>query len=232
MFNKLCLEQIQKSQQKSLIFKIFEEVDKYTTTDSKTSPFSQSAGSSTNSTYLPSESTVYINELKFKLQTMKFDADSSDEEYNDVFEKEIQKSVHQATASNSKWYSNESQLELGYRKIKPISLLDDTSDDSFDEEDLIEIPLQKSPQDSISFGNNSSSPSHARYLKKLKSKLECKICFELMSTPIFICETGHSVCGECNQRLKKCPLCKALIRTRNFVLEELAQTVNDMSPIP
>ncbi|KAF5286681.1 hypothetical protein FQA39_LY16164 [Lamprigera yunnana] len=57
-------------------------------------------------------------------------------------------------------------------------------------------------------------------------ELECPICNEYMSTPIFICPTGHSICNTCTTNLQHCPLCRQTMQnTRNFTLENLAETL-------
>jgi E3 ubiquitin-protein ligase SIAH1 len=52
-----------------------------------------------------------------------------------------------------------------------------------------------------------------------------------MRPPIFQCLNGHSVCGECQQRVEKCPTCSgASIDTRNLLAEELAYKVIRVYP--
>jgi E3 ubiquitin-protein ligase SIAH1 len=56
--------------------------------------------------------------------------------------------------------------------------------------------------------------------------LECPVCLTTMKPPIYQCRSGHSVCGECKERVEDCPTCRgAFIDTRNRIVEELAYKV-------
>jgi E3 ubiquitin-protein ligase SIAH1 len=56
--------------------------------------------------------------------------------------------------------------------------------------------------------------------------LECPVCLTTMKPPMYQCRSGHSVCGECKERVKHCPTCRgAFIDTRNRIAEELANKV-------
>ena len=47
-----------------------------------------------------------------------------------------------------------------------------------------------------------------------ESSLECPVCLEVASTPIFMCEEQHLLCGSCRPRIQACPECR-LQYTRN-----------------
>lgn len=66
-----------------------------------------------------------------------------------------------------------------------------------------------------------------RKAKKLFLQLlECPICKEYMSPPIYQCTTGHTVCSACKTKLGKCSSCEDPIeKTRNYTLEELSKKV-------
>lgn len=54
--------------------------------------------------------------------------------------------------------------------------------------------------------------------------LECPICIEYMTKPIYNCVKGHSICNLCKKNVEKCPLCQVNITdARNYVLEEIAE---------
>ncbi|XP_063233712.1 probable E3 ubiquitin-protein ligase sinah [Bacillus rossius redtenbacheri] len=54
--------------------------------------------------------------------------------------------------------------------------------------------------------------------------LECPVCTEYMSPPIFQCKTGHKLCSRCRPQLSVCPTCKeTCLDLRNYVAEELAE---------
>ncbi|KAK9701804.1 Seven in absentia protein family [Popillia japonica] len=59
--------------------------------------------------------------------------------------------------------------------------------------------------------------------KEILSNLECQVCTEYMSRPIYMCHTGHSICSQCKIKLSGCPSCKAVFTTtRNYALESLS----------
>lgn len=66
-----------------------------------------------------------------------------------------------------------------------------------------------------------------RKAKKLFLQLlECPVCKEYMSPPIYQCATGHTVCNPCKTKLGKCSTCEDPIeKTRNYTLEELSKKV-------
>lgn len=66
-----------------------------------------------------------------------------------------------------------------------------------------------------------------RKAKKLFLQLlECPICKEYMSPPIYQCTSGHTVCSSCKTKLGKCSSCEDPIeKTRNYTLEELSKKV-------
>ncbi|XP_047529844.1 E3 ubiquitin-protein ligase SIAH1-like [Vanessa atalanta] len=53
---------------------------------------------------------------------------------------------------------------------------------------------------------------------------ECPVCMDVMSAPIFQCQSGHSICNSCTRILLPpiCPICRqAMTQMRNWQLEEL-----------
>lgn len=66
-----------------------------------------------------------------------------------------------------------------------------------------------------------------RKAKKLFLQLlECPVCKEYMSPPIYQCTTGHTICNPCKTKLGKCSSCEDPIeKTRNYTLEELSKKV-------
>lgn len=56
--------------------------------------------------------------------------------------------------------------------------------------------------------------------------LECPICKEYMSPPIYQCLTGHTVCNICKPKKETCATCNEKVEnTRNYSLEELSKKV-------
>lgn len=65
----------------------------------------------------------------------------------------------------------------------------------------------------------------------LSSKFECPICLEFLTTPIYICANGHSLCSNCKRRVTNCALCQAHIgNSRNYVLEQISETLEICCP--
>ncbi|GJQ69218.1 hypothetical protein Trydic_g6367 [Trypoxylus dichotomus] len=59
--------------------------------------------------------------------------------------------------------------------------------------------------------------------KRILSCIECPICTEYMSNPIYQCNAGHSVCSNCKNKVSVCPTCRVDIgSTRNYALESVA----------
>ena len=47
-----------------------------------------------------------------------------------------------------------------------------------------------------------------KQIQEKETELECPVCFETVSSPIFMCLNMHLVCFICYPRLKKCPECR------------------------
>ena len=60
---------------------------------------------------------------------------------------------------------------------------------------------------------------------ELRKSLECPVCFHTPKAgPIYQCENGHTLCSECNGKVKKlCPVCRVKLpkdRIRNLYAEK------------
>lgn len=56
--------------------------------------------------------------------------------------------------------------------------------------------------------------------------IECPVCFEYMVPPIFQCEIGHSICGQCKSKVKQCPTCtKPFGAAQNFAVENMTSYI-------
>ena len=57
----------------------------------------------------------------------------------------------------------------------------------------------------------------------VKGELECPVCLEEMMPPrkIWMCQNGHSVCGECRPKVARCPSCKRSLDIRNRLSEKI-----------
>jgi E3 ubiquitin-protein ligase SIAH1 len=62
----------------------------------------------------------------------------------------------------------------------------------------------------------------------LLGALECPVCMEYMVPPIYMCESGHSICERCRPQLPACPTCRKpfLAKTRNIALESIADDLD------
>ena len=56
-----------------------------------------------------------------------------------------------------------------------------------------------------------------------KEALECPICIEYFTPPVFICANGHSICALCKEQSKNCPICRGTYAasSRNTVIESM-----------
>lgn len=77
-------------------------------------------------------------------------------------------------------------------------------------EPAVDIPIWSSV---INQKSNSKSA-------ELAAILECPVCYERFVTPILICENGHSICKNCKNQLKTCPICRAQFSSIRMTLVE------------
>ncbi|XP_050501200.1 uncharacterized protein LOC126881165 [Diabrotica virgifera virgifera] len=63
--------------------------------------------------------------------------------------------------------------------------------------------------------------------ENLLAELVCPVCIEFMVPPIYICESGHSICNRCVELVRICPNCRSSLtkKTRNFTLESVTTRV-------
>jgi hypothetical protein len=66
------------------------------------------------------------------------------------------------------------------------------------------------------------------FLNDFESSLQCPICFEFFTSTIYQCDSGHSLCKMCCDKITICPLCKSPIgkKLRNLLLEYQLTRVN------
>lgn len=63
-------------------------------------------------------------------------------------------------------------------------------------------------------------------MEDLLQELECPVCCQYMNPPIYLCATGHSICGVCKPAVKACPLClDSILHSRNHILEKVSQHI-------
>lgn len=65
---------------------------------------------------------------------------------------------------------------------------------------------------------------HTQILR-LQTNLECPICAETASTPIYQCREGHTVCSSCVYKIARCPMCRqdGPVNVRNRYAENDSQ---------
>lgn len=57
----------------------------------------------------------------------------------------------------------------------------------------------------------------------VKENLLCPVCDNYMCAPIRQCKTGHSICDQCFNKIKKCPKCRGpKSEARCYTLEAIA----------
>ena len=64
-------------------------------------------------------------------------------------------------------------------------------------------------------GNNKvANPEHLLLqfleseIEDLEKELECPVCFNLATSPIFKCDDDHLICSSCKLKLMNCPQCR------------------------
>ncbi|GJM96020.1 hypothetical protein PR202_ga12822 [Eleusine coracana subsp. coracana] len=62
-------------------------------------------------------------------------------------------------------------------------------------------------------------------VKMEMSVLDCPVCYEPLSPPIFQCGVGHVLCSTCCTQLTKCPLCSGTAFQRCFAMERVVESV-------
>lgn len=78
---------------------------------------------------------------------------------------------------------------------------------------------------SVTTSNVNKKPSKNE--KAVRESLVCPICTELMTPPIYSCQTGHVLCSGCKRSILKCPYCrKKMDDSRNLALEKIAEQFN------
>ena len=62
-------------------------------------------------------------------------------------------------------------------------------------------------------------------IPRLQTNLECPICAETASTPIYQCREGHMVCSSCVYKIARCPMCRqdGPVNVRNRYAENDSQ---------
>lgn len=60
---------------------------------------------------------------------------------------------------------------------------------------------------------------------RIQNKMQCPICFELMTQETAMCKSGHTFCKMCAARVRRCPSCEEKIKmsARNLLLEEIVK---------
>ena len=48
----------------------------------------------------------------------------------------------------------------------------------------------------------------ATEIEEKERDLECPVCFEVCTKPIFMCDLSHQICKQCRPKMKVCPQCR------------------------
>ena len=76
-----------------------------------------------------------------------------------------------------------------------------------------------------SSGSDALTPEELE--QSLLKNLECPVCLEYMTPPIYLCNNGHNICNECRPNLQSCPNCRQeILQARNYALEDLCLKLN------
>lgn len=87
-----------------------------------------------------------------------------------------------------------------------------------------ESPVILYRQSSVSSTASRDSIVTLKHYDSLLGEIRCPGCARPMHAPIYLCESGHSVCELCTETLCNCPLCKKdFTQIRSVTLEALAE---------
>ncbi|XP_058830535.1 uncharacterized protein LOC131689455 [Topomyia yanbarensis] len=101
----------------------------------------------------------------------------------------------------------------------------------------LEAPTSLSGQDTGGVGigdkrkaliyNDGTFSITLHHYDSIVGELKCPACAQPLHGPIFLCQTGHSICSRCAARVSCCPLCpKKMTDMRNYTLEAIAGKVH------
>ena len=68
------------------------------------------------------------------------------------------------------------------------------------------------PEETPSNPNQSLINYISQKILAKEQEVECPVCMELASAPIFMCQEQHLVCSSCRPRLRECPECREVYR--------------------
>ena len=73
----------------------------------------------------------------------------------------------------------------------------------------------------------------AESIKEKEAALECPVCFETASAPIFMCQQMHLICSRCRPKLKTCPVCRERYREnkRHRYAEMMAEELKKLKDL-
>lgn len=57
------------------------------------------------------------------------------------------------------------------------------------------------------FQDNFSPEQFKKIVEELVSETSCSVCSDTVKQPVYLCASGHGVCGKCGFGLNKCPKC-------------------------
>ena len=63
--------------------------------------------------------------------------------------------------------------------------------------------------------------------EQLASNLECPVCMDFFTPPIYQCVNGHSLCAYCSDRNTTCPECRSSLsnKVKNIALERMLENI-------
>ena len=73
-----------------------------------------------------------------------------------------------------------------------------------------------------------------KLMKEIEEKerdLECPICFELCTKPIYMCDFSHQICKSCRPKMTLCPQCREPYKKHKIRNKEKEQTSNNLKQL-
>jgi len=68
---------------------------------------------------------------------------------------------------------------------------------------------------------------HLQLTDGVKKLLECPVCLDFFTPPVYSCPNGHSICSVCSERTSTCPECRASFSSKlqNLAVERMLEAL-------
>jgi len=91
---------------------------------------------------------------------------------------------------------------------------------SVNHKQILNLPFEPMEGQPSSFQSSESNPNEPliqfidKQISEKEKELECPVCFETATAPIYMCTEQHLVCALCRPKLSECPTCREVYTER------------------